>query len=209
MKFELFATQIELKMSSFQVYFTYQTTYTSEQQVWFVMNQFLRLEHWNILKWFFFPWRSPVSSKTLHFTTGASAGWFSSWVTAGLWSNSGKEPHGTFQPWPVVIVGTILVSFPFQKENHKQEHQTIPKKGARGHTSLILSSFQTSHLRLYSACSAILPSELFQTFCRKEGERRKAGGKHIWFVPQKLLFKRILKRSREIPLGQHCYCKVF
>lgn len=50
MKFELFATQIELKMSFFQVYFTYQTTYTSEQQVWFVMNQFLRLELWNILK---------------------------------------------------------------------------------------------------------------------------------------------------------------
>lgn len=122
-----------------------------------------------------------------------------------------QEPHGTFQPWPVVIVGTILVSFPFQKleENHKQEHQAIPIKGTRGHTSLILSSFQTSHLCLYSARSTILPDELFQMFCKKEGERREVGGKHIQFVPQKLLFERILKRSREIPLGQHCFCKVF
>lgn len=97
----------------------------------------------------------------------------------------------------------ILVFLPFQKfeENHKQEHQTIPIKGTKGRISLLLSSLRTSHLCLYSACSIILPNELFQMSHRREGKRMAVGGKHIWFAPKDCSSKGAWKDQGKCLLG--------
>lgn len=104
----------------------------------------------------------------------------------------------------------ILVSFPFQKleENHKQEQQTIPIKGTRGHTSLLPSSSQTSHLWLHSACSIVLPNERFQLSSRRQEERMVVGERMSGWSPKSHALKRAWKDQGKC-LRQHCFHRYF
>lgn len=69
-------------------------------------------------------------------------------------------------------MGTILVSFPFPKAGGESQTGTPDNSNKRNQGIHITASIplSNSHMCLYSACSRILPNELSQMSCRREGK---------------------------------------
>ena len=96
--------------------------------------------------------------------------------------------------------GVCFGSFPLPKawgesQTGTPDNSKKKKKRTRGYVSLNPSSFQTSHARLYSACSRILPNDLFWMSRRREG--KKGGGKKAHLVyPPKVALQRGLEKIK-------------